>query len=771
VRASHMLLDMWNAWTLRAARKAQACRDADKVVELAWPWAEVGVGGGGSLEGSQPRLRDFASCCGGVVPRGMSAVAECAFDIICKEYIAKLMMAKDGRKEEILRLAHLLGQAPGPAADAQPEEERLHKDMVTTSDALALFVQDSAATPSQIRSMRLLSEGIEKKTGEERSCVEALRVFLQDAWWVDARDRLWVFAADEGVAAPQIHNILSALKATPPSETDLEEAWTLARERLPRWRQKLRSTATSSVVEALRQHVMQQAELVTTSANREDASWQAQATRVESRLDWLGEYVDVSVVREKVRASIEEATSARVMGTAMSCVRGFSTCSEDERPEAIQRISKAFEFQDTVVPLEHHEACRSLLEVFATEHAIIGTEMSQCGLLVAEALAFSGMVEGEANFTKVKAWKATVRAADLLAMVTSMSKEPPKQPTHDTTSAPDAAARSTVVTKAGLVEECSNVLKAWKEEVVSGEDCLQWILGNEVDAVKEAIAKEEVAKVASKRAKPKREALEAALLRLSTFVGAAGEASSAGIASSGEPSAGGATAGEPSPGGASAWKLKLSDTSTWEQVSREASYHLLSGGQALHTILDEVSKEVVAKRDDLQAEADALDAAMLTPCGGVITELFPAALQAKVSKTTHEAEILHTESFLFALVFFRARSDPQDSEAHRKHVSPWNFERQDPACLVAQGSDGGFHCSSGVPVDSGAPGSGAVSFVAGVLSPGGSALLPTLPRAERAGGFDRGCLSRVGCSVAMSLGTCFFVSDICATAGERAPIA
>ena len=88
---------------------------------------------------------------------------------------------------------------------------------------------------------------------------------------------------------------------------------------------------------------------------------------------------------------------------------------------------------------------------------------------------------------------------------------------------------------------------------------------------------------------------------------------------------------------------------------------------------------------------------------------------------------------------------------------------------MAQGSDGDFHCSSGVPVDSGAPGSGAVSFVAGLLSPGGSALLPTRPRAERAGGFDRGCLSRVGCSVAMSLGTCFFFfpTSVLPRASER----
>jgi hypothetical protein len=448
----------------------------------------------------------------------------------------------------------------------------------------------------------------------------------------DARDKIWRVAADEGTAAPQISSILEATQKKQPSEADLEIAWQLAKARLARWRQSLRSAATTSVVLALQQQAEAEAEEVMREQVREEP-WLTRAQRVQGRLAWLQEFTDVARTREQLETSIDEATSARVMGTAMDSVRAFPTMSETEQTEALGRISKAFEFQDQQVAPELQQDFLNLLEHFATTHAIIGTDMSQCGVAVAEALVFSGVAEDAARpWTLVSAWQATALAADLLSVVAELES--------------DKLAED----PASLHDMCQTLLKNWKTQTPSGTDCLAPVLGTGQDELKDAVEKAQkaVATSVEKQCQPKREALDAALGRLSQAVGAAGE---------------------PSPGGSSRcrWKDKLSEASPWEEVEREASYHLLPGGQHLHTILDKDFDDVIRTRDALQRAANDLTAAMITPgeSSKVASTLFPADLSEKVAGVIHEAEVLHTESFFFSLL---ASSGPDRARKIQKRI-------------------------------------------------------------------------------------------------------
>ena len=80
----------------RSARVAMQAKVAAKIVEIAWPWGDAA---GAGFDASAPRLSSI------VAEGDDQDRLQCARDILVKECLAKLMMAKAERSKEICDLA------------------------------------------------------------------------------------------------------------------------------------------------------------------------------------------------------------------------------------------------------------------------------------------------------------------------------------------------------------------------------------------------------------------------------------------------------------------------------------------------------------------------------------------------------------------------------------------------------------------------------------------------------------------------------------------
>ena len=126
---------------------------------------------------------------------------QCARDILVKECLAKLMMAKAERSKEICDLAKAISEADKP----KPHQEvasKACKELVNVVLSIAALVQSSACTSAQLAALRWLSDEMESNYASVS--VEGLKVFLEDAWWAAALRKIWDTCSDEAVAAPQI---------------------------------------------------------------------------------------------------------------------------------------------------------------------------------------------------------------------------------------------------------------------------------------------------------------------------------------------------------------------------------------------------------------------------------------------------------------------------------------------------------------------------------------------------------------------------------------
>ena len=176
----------------RSARVAMQAKVAAKIVEIAWPWGDAA---GAGFDASAPRLSSI------VAEGDDQDRLQRARDILVKECLAKLMMAKAERSKEICDLAKAISEADKP----KPHQEvasKACKELVNVVLSIAALVQSSACTSAQLAALRWLSDEMESNYASVS--VEGLKVFLEDAWWAAALRKIWATCSDEAVAAPQI---------------------------------------------------------------------------------------------------------------------------------------------------------------------------------------------------------------------------------------------------------------------------------------------------------------------------------------------------------------------------------------------------------------------------------------------------------------------------------------------------------------------------------------------------------------------------------------
>ena len=165
--------------------------------------------------------------------------ASCGWQVLISEYLAKLMIVKEERSGEITALAQAIGTALPPLAEASGATK--YEKILNMSLAIAALVQGTACTTQQIKALRWVSEELERSAKDGKSSSFSHSIFFDDPWWASLLRRIWSFAADEGTAASQIAKIVSALEAETVAHVD--EAWSLAKSRMLRWKQTLREGA------------------------------------------------------------------------------------------------------------------------------------------------------------------------------------------------------------------------------------------------------------------------------------------------------------------------------------------------------------------------------------------------------------------------------------------------------------------------------------------------------------------------------------------------
>ena len=141
-------------------------------------------------------------------------------------------MAKEERADEITALAQAIGTAPSPLVGASCATR--YQAILNTSLAVAALVQSTACTTQQIKALRWVSEELECSTKDGKSGRFSLSVFFEDPWWANKMRGIWSYAADEGIAAPQMEQIVATLAAKNSAVAQVDEVWSLAMSRMRR---------------------------------------------------------------------------------------------------------------------------------------------------------------------------------------------------------------------------------------------------------------------------------------------------------------------------------------------------------------------------------------------------------------------------------------------------------------------------------------------------------------------------------------------------------
>ena len=612
LNANQLPLNIVHHMVLRFARSAMDRRNPAGVLEYAWGWGQAMT-----FDPRNPRLRDFAQLKNG---SDKLEVLRKTVDIISKDYMAKLMSSQALRKSEIVELAGLLRIAAQPTIT---EEKSIVQEVLDVALAVAAIVQSTACTQDQISALRRVSDMLESKAGAD-SAAQALLVFWNDPWWLIQQENVWKIAADEGAAAPQIAKILEALAGEADGDS-VDEAWKTAELRLKRWSSTLREGATQQMVSALRSNC-QNTVLGLTSEGAPIAAtdWVQKANIVTTRLLWLQDFVDCRELLEPINKLMDKRAAVAKFETGMQHVRRFHDIdSEEEQETVIRAIKEAFALRssETLEP-EDVDDVQQFLKMCAEMEEIVSVDLADACMAMSKALALA-----DNTHQRLAAdWAKTARAVHFLPL----------------------AARVNESGAADVFDICFALLHSWKAELgtsataglaTSQSSFMDGVLGQGTGHIESAV--KQVETYVTKRIENKISAIETLLN---------GAIDNLEKLSKGRHN--------------KSWKENLSEESTYEEVEREAMYHLVDeAGQHFHKAIDQAMTQLQTALDSWTAAmTDLANSQVSSP---TIEAKLPADMQEKKDQAIAAAQITHTESFFFDLLTNSSSPDRARKVQHR----------------------------------------------------------------------------------------------------------
>ena len=182
-----------------------------------------------------------------------------------------------------------------------------------------------------------------------------------------------------------------------------------------------------------------------------------------------------------------------------------------------------------------------------------------------------------------------------------------------------------------MYQDARDALKAWKASYPTpkgddkGNDYLAGVLGDDKAHLEESfeVLEDFVREKTLKLSRSKNDALEHAVAALEAMAGGKADGGS--------------------------WKEKLTNESPWEDIEREATYHMVhKDGTRLHNSLDVLYTDMKTKRDAyVQVFKDLADSRVTSRSE---EESTPRALLDRIAAADSKASVTHTESTFFEIL-------------------------------------------------------------------------------------------------------------------------
>ena len=427
--------------------------------------------------------------------------------------------------------------------------------------AVAGLVQSRAMTPEQVTACELLDAG-------ELKGAQVLATVLQNPFWVKQRGAVWNFAAHEAVAEPVMKAAAEVMRDAHSPPHVVADKWKLIRERAAGW-MKCRPGSMDAImesfvtrgtldIESLSARTASQEVIDDISALRSNLHWASTFSEssarvrplqaITARLDTLSQSRSSKVRLEAGNASIQELSKQLKAG-------------ENVTEESAKRVAAAYAgCVGLPIPEDSATAMRALLDHLATlddvtiSHCELGARLGD--LLVGSSSGGGAQSPADTVDLRTDAWKKSLAGLKLVMSLNGGgSGEARHKKLVDALCEFQRHAQSTAV-----IEVTASVITP------------------AVTAVREEIVK--------KRVEALDELVDIAKQKLADFAEFKGGME----------------------GGAS-WKKGLRPSSTYDEVLRDAQYHLFKGaetGTSVTTILDKRYLELKNAWADMEAAASEL---------------------------------------------------------------------------------------------------------------------------------------------------------------------
>ena len=216
-----------------------------------------------------------------------------------------------------------------------------------------------------------------------------------------------------GLAAPQIEQIVAALAADPNNPDQIAEAWNLAMSRMTRWRQTLRDGAVDPALRALTNDCEKQVALLIADDHGLPADlWMHTAQHLRSRCQWLHDFVNCSVILDKLETTMNSMTACAGFATGMQHVREYASLGEADQLNALEEIQQAFAAHSgQITSTDDAAPVEALLEELADVNQI-SPVAAAAGFALASAMPAAK--EGAPAWRLASSWRATMRAVGFI---------------------------------------------------------------------------------------------------------------------------------------------------------------------------------------------------------------------------------------------------------------------------------------------------------------------------------------------------------------------
>ena len=567
-------------------RRAGACMDnPDKFLEIWWPWgADVAV-----CDPFNARLRDMQQL---LASEGSShdELATLVSDSVIKNYLTKHMAQKATGITPIAKMRDQLCQA---ATDARVQNltgkaAETVANLVQVVLGLAAAVQSEAVTPEQLSAFTAMDDGKNKTAAP-------LEPLWNDPWWKEKRAKVWDTAAVESVARPIMDKAMVAWKESQSSRQDVAEAWRVVQSQYNKWTTKTRAGSTDELVNVMVTRLLEDVKAV--GDGEISTEFIAYADQLRTRIMWVSGLssqteAKLQSAREVVADIMQTRGGQQKLQIGIVQIDGLleQANSGDVSHEHIQDLLKTFqeckglEVSDAIAV----KMCDMLHMLQKIDDAT--GEVCELALIMLELVPVAYAETRQEELQPEQEWKLLQHGIRLQQLM-----------------ATPEAARNKDTWRA----DAAHALAKWMGVVASHTPTSQQ--ASELVAHAEGVDKV-LTEHHDDRIRLQGEKLTGSLNMLQTeAMGLQG----------------------------TSWKAKLNETSTWEDVAREAGYHLFPVGQT------NIMKTIDAKFDQVCKDYAAWEHAH-HESGRTVSE--NADLKVRYEETCRVARVTHTEAYFIEIL-------------------------------------------------------------------------------------------------------------------------